>query len=78
MARLKHQLPQIKEILPLMKFKAPTLDRRAARLAAVGNVWDIRKIAKRRTPTPAFDYVDGAAQSETTLNRSRSSSMRLN
>lgn len=71
MARLKHQLPQIKEILPLMKFKAPTLDRRAARLAAVGNVWDIRKIAKRRTPTPAFDYVDGAAQSETTLNRSR-------
>ena len=71
MAHLKHQLPQIKEILPLMRFKVPTLDRRAARLAAVGNVWDIRKIAKRRTPTPAFDYVDGAAQSGTTINRSR-------
>src|SRR5699024_11138797 len=71
MARLKHHVPQIKEILPLMKFKMPTLDRRAARLAAVGNVWDIRKIAKRRTPTPAFDYVDGAAQSEITISRSR-------
>src|SRR5699024_11306353 len=67
MARLKHHVPQIKEILPLMKFKMPTLDRRAARLAAVGNLWDIRKIAKRRTPTPAFDYVDGAAQSEITI-----------
>src|SRR5699024_3317877 len=71
MARLKHHVPQLKEILPLMKFKMPTLDRRAARLAAGGNVWDIRKIAKRRTPTPAFDYVDGAAQSEITISRSR-------
>src|SRR5699024_2231808 len=71
MARLQHHVPQLKEILPLMKFKVPTLDRRAARLAAVGNVWDIRKIAKRRTPTPAFDYVDGAAQSEITISRSR-------
>ena len=70
MARLKHQLPQFSELLPLMKFKLPTLDRRAARLSSAANVWDLRAIAKRRTPTPAFDYVDGAAQSETTLNRS--------
>lgn len=70
MARLKRQLPQIDELLPLMKFKLPTLDRRAARLSTAANVWDLRKIAKRRTPTPAFDYTDGAAQDETTLNRS--------
>ncbi|PQM74767.1 alpha-hydroxy acid oxidase [Corynebacterium sp. J010B-136] len=53
-----------------MKFKLPTLDRRAARLASAANVWNLRKITKRRTPTPAFDYTDGAAQDETTLNRS--------
>ena len=70
MARLKRQLPQIDELLPLMKFKLPTLDRRAARLSTAANVWDLRMIAKRRTPTPAFDYTDGAAQDETTLNRS--------
>ena len=70
MARLKHQLPQLDELPPLMKFKLPTLDRRAARLASAANIWDLRKIAKRRTPTPAFDYTDGAAQDETTLNRS--------
>lgn len=70
MARLKRQLPRIDELLPLMKFKLPTLDRRAARLSTAANIWDLRKIAKRRTPTPAFDYTDGAAQDETTLNRS--------
>lgn len=70
MARLKRQLPQIDELLPLMKFKLPTLDCRAARLSTAANVWDLRKNAKRRTPTPAYDYTDGAAQDETTLNRS--------
>ena len=52
MARLKHQLPQFSELLPLMKFKLPTLDRRAARLSSAANVWDLRAIAKRRTRHP--------------------------
>jgi L-lactate dehydrogenase (cytochrome) len=61
----------VSELSPLLKFELPTLDRRAARLAHAADVWDLRTIAKRRTPTPAFDYVDGAAQRELTARRTR-------
>lgn len=37
----------------------------------MGDVYDLRKIAKRRTPTAAFDYVDGAAQAELTYDGNR-------
>ena len=60
--RLKRQLPNVSELKNLMRFEAPNLDRRAARLAEAADVWDLRKIAKRRTPKAAFDYVDGAAR----------------
>lgn len=34
-------------------------------------VWDLRDIAKRRTPKGPFDYTDGSAESEVTLDRAR-------
>lgn len=68
---MKRRLPQISELRPLMRFKPPTLDRRAARLAGAADIWDLRRIAKRRTPAPAFDYVDGAAVDELTADRTR-------
>lgn len=37
----------------------------------MGDIYDLRKIAKRRTPTAAFDYVDGAAQAELTYDGNR-------
>lgn len=69
--RLKRQLPQVSELKNLMRFERPTLDRRAARLAEAADVWDLRKIAKRRIPKAAFDYVDGAARDEITYDESR-------
>lgn len=71
MGNLKRQLPDVSELVSLMKFKAPSLDRRSARLAATADIWDLRTIAKRRTPTAAFDYVDGAAGQEITAQRAR-------
>lgn len=71
MVRLTRRAPQFSELLPLMRFRAPSLDRRAARLAGAADVWDLRTIARRRTPKPAFDYVDGAAGNELTLQRNR-------
>ena len=71
MGNLKRQLPDLSELVSLMKFKAPSLDRRTARLAAAADMWDLRAIAKRRTPTAAFDYVDGAAGREITARRAR-------
>jgi isopentenyl diphosphate isomerase/L-lactate dehydrogenase-like FMN-dependent dehydrogenase len=34
-------------------------------------VWDLRAIAKRRTPRGPFDYTDGGSEREISLNRSR-------
>lgn len=71
MGNLKRQLPDVAELVSLMKFKLPTTDRRAARLASAADLWDLRMIAKRRTPAAAFDYVDGAAGREITARRAR-------
>ncbi|WP_313810657.1 alpha-hydroxy acid oxidase [Glutamicibacter sp.] len=71
MGNLKRQMPDLNELVSLMRFKVPSFDRRAARLERAADVWDLRKIAKRRTPTSAFDYVDGAAGREITATRAR-------
>ena len=71
MGHLKRQLPDVAELVSLMKFKLPTTDSRAARLASAADLWDLRTIAKRRTPAAAFDYVDGAAGREITARRAR-------
>ena len=36
------------------------------------NIRDLRRYAKRRVPRPMFDYMDGAADDEITLNRNQS------
>lgn len=67
---MKRRLPHISELRPLMQFERPAFNR-ASRLAKAADVWDLRAMAKRRTPRPAFDYVDGAAQRELTVDRTR-------
>ncbi|MGO1950325.1 MAG: alpha-hydroxy acid oxidase [Mycobacteriaceae bacterium] len=54
-----------------MHFETPTLDVTGRRLSKATNVWELRQIAKRRTPKAPFDYVDGAAENEVSLNRAR-------
>ncbi|MFI7483463.1 alpha-hydroxy acid oxidase [Kocuria sp. M1R5S2] len=68
---MERRLPRWSELRSLMRFEPPTLDRRAARLSRAADLWDLRRIARRRTPRPAFDYTDGAAQRELTRERSR-------
>ncbi|GAA1995149.1 alpha-hydroxy acid oxidase [Microbacterium pumilum] len=65
------QLPNPAELLELMKFKKPELDGRKRRLDAALTIYDLRDIAKRRTPKAAFDYTDGAAEGELSLARAR-------
>src|SRR5699024_7776309 len=69
--RMRRQLPQPRELLELMQFKAPDLNSRRRRLSAALTIEDLRVIAKRRTPRAAFDYTDGAAESEISLARAR-------
>ncbi|MGV0868141.1 alpha-hydroxy acid oxidase [Corynebacterium kalidii] len=68
---VKRQLPNPSEILDLMQFKKPEFNARKRRLDSALTIYDLRKIAKRRTPASAFDYTDGAAEEEISIARAR-------
>ncbi len=68
---VKRQFPKISELAPLLKFKAPSIHRKKARLSKAYTIWDLRALAKKRTPTGPFDYTDGSAESEVSLDRAR-------
>jgi L-lactate dehydrogenase (cytochrome) len=65
------RFPRPRDFLPLLKFKKPTLNPTRRRLEKALTVWDLRAIAKRRTPKAAFDYTDGSADAELSLGRAR-------
>ncbi|GAA2006477.1 alpha-hydroxy acid oxidase [Brevibacterium samyangense] len=64
------RFPRWADLAPLMQFDLE-LNPRRARLNRVGDIYDLRAIAKRRTPTAPFDYVDGGAQGEFTYRGNR-------
>jgi L-lactate dehydrogenase (cytochrome) len=68
---VKRRFPNPKELFGLMKFKKPTLDATKRRLDAALTIYDLKAIAQRRTPKAAFDYTDGAAEGELSLQRAR-------
>jgi L-lactate dehydrogenase (cytochrome) len=44
---------------------------RSARVDRAATIWDLRRLALKRAPRAVFDYVDGAAETEISLQRSR-------
>ncbi len=68
---VKRQFPNPSELAPLLKFSLPTLRRKKRRLEKAYTIWDLREIAKKRTPKGPFDYTDGSAESEISLERAR-------
>jgi L-lactate dehydrogenase (cytochrome) len=52
-----------------MRFRRLELDPVARRLRTVASVDDLRRLAKRRLPGGVFDYIDGGAEDELTLER---------
>jgi isopentenyl diphosphate isomerase/L-lactate dehydrogenase-like FMN-dependent dehydrogenase len=68
---VKRQLPKPSELAPLLKFSLPTLRRKKRRLEKAYTIWDLRDIAQKRTPKGPFDYTDGSAESEVSLERAR-------
>ena len=68
---VKRQFPKPSELAPLLQFSLPTLRRKKRRLEKAFTIWDLRDIAKKRTPTGPFDYTDGSAESEASLERAR-------
>ncbi|MFT3852933.1 MAG: alpha-hydroxy acid oxidase [Ilumatobacteraceae bacterium] len=51
----------------VMRFRRIELDPVTRRLSRAASVADLRRIAKRVTPSGVFDYIDGAAEDERTL-----------
>jgi len=68
---MQRRVPRIRDLAPLIGFRRPRLDRAAQRLEEALTVEDLRRIAMRRTARAAFDYTDGAAEDEISLDRAR-------
>jgi L-lactate dehydrogenase (cytochrome) len=68
---VKRRVPKVRDLAPLIGFKRPTFDATRRRLDAAFTIEDLRRLAKRRTPRAAFDYTDGAAEDELSLERAR-------
>ncbi len=63
--------PQRNRRSPCGMASAAVLDRTKRRLDAALTIHDLRRIAKRRTPKAAFDYTDGAAEDELSIECAR-------
>jgi len=68
---VKRQFPNPVELAKLMKFKTPEFNGKKRRLDSALTIYDLKAIAKRRTPKAAFDYTDGSAEGELSLARAR-------
>jgi len=68
---VKRQFPNPKDLAPLLKFRKPIWNGTDRRLQRAQTIYDLRDIAKRRTPQAPFDYTDGAAEAELSIQRAR-------
>ena len=65
------RLPRPAELREVLKPRRLPLSPIERRLAQAHTIWDLRAIARRRTPRAVFDYTDGAAEGEVSLRRAR-------
>ena len=68
---MKRRLPRPSELRPLFGFSRLSFAT-SQRLARAVTIEDIRELALKRAPRAVFDYTDGAAGHELSLERSRS------
>ena len=67
----KRKFPGFKALAGLLRFRKPILSSKKRRLTRALTIYDLRDVAKRRTPKAPFDYTDGGADSESSLSRAR-------
>lgn len=71
------RIPRWSELRPLLRPAPVGFGSRERRLAGAASIWDLRAIARRRTPRAVFDYVDGGAETESSLRRARDAFARI-
>ena len=59
----------IRTLRAVVRIRRRERDRVARRLRSAANVEDLRSMARRRLPAGVFDYIDGGAEDELTLDR---------
>jgi L-lactate dehydrogenase (cytochrome) len=64
-------------VRPLLRTKPLERDATERRLRNAHTIDDLRRIARRRVPRAVFDFVDGAAEEEVSLRRSREAFARV-
>ena len=69
--KVKRRIPRIADLASLLKFRKPIFSAKKRRLTRALTIYDLRTIAKRRTPQAPFDYTDGSADQEISLSRAR-------
>ena len=69
--KVRRRIPSPIDLAQLLKFRKPILNSRKRRLTRALTIYDLRDIAKRRTPKAPFDYTDGGADTESSLSRAR-------
>ena len=67
----KRQLPRVAELAPLLQFQKLTFNPVDRRLRKVTDIVELRAAARRVAPRAVFEYVDGSAEDEVTLQRLR-------
>jgi L-lactate dehydrogenase (cytochrome) len=73
----RRRLPRWHELRPYLRTGPMRLSAVERRLASAATVWDLRSLARRHVPRAVFDYVDGAAESEISVRRSRDAFARV-
>ena len=69
--KVKRRIPRIADLASLLKFRKQIFSAKKRRLTRALTIYDLRTIAKRRTPQAPFDYTDGSADQEISLSRAR-------
>lgn len=71
------RIPRWRDVKPYLRTGPIRLSPVERRLAAAATIGDLRLAARRVTPRAVFDYVDGAAETEASLRRSREAFARV-
>lgn len=71
------RLPRWDELAPLVRPRPFVRDPVERRLSRAQDIADLRELARRRAPRSVFDYVDGAAEDEISLDRARAAFRRV-
>ena len=75
--KVKRRLPSPKDLAQLLRFRKFIFSSQKRRLSKALTIYDLRVIAKRRTPQAPFDYTDGGADSESSVDRARAAYEKL-